>query len=615
MLQQLQIRYNVTVRLFLAICLLAAVNIASGAPRGTEPLQRTASKKQQSVALTAKDIFSRCRGSVVRITTEEHRGDKPVIGSGSGFFFSRNDMIVTAYHVVSRAESIEIQDANGEKYVPKSIAYDSAADVALLYLTKPSKRIPLMPKVFADVQVGETVFTIGNSLGLLPDTISQGIVSGKRKIDSTPYIQITAAVSQGNSGGPVLDDRGKVIGLVSFYLTKGQSINMAAAVNEPLRVWDIKAAWMNASAFLQANRSISAPAQSPKTEISLNPGPKPIPEPFKITTGQNPKLKPSLLLSSQEDKNYLSQLAVSTDGSFAAASAKNNLYLFNVEEKKVELKQFESDIVGLAFKSSSDLLISCSDGSIEIRSCPKWSVQQRFQAKEAISRIRLSDDGKVLYYVAGRQKSGSRLVDWILCSIDLDEKTTSLVKSDFGNGLGDYEVAMDGSIVGVCDGFDGTNLRTKLVLLDRGGSERKTFKDAVSFVDLGNDKSMSFSLNSPVFSPDGQTVAVATSRTGIGSSGVSAGIETYNCETGLLKRTFDFPKAFVSEIAFFGDKQYLMVNRTESNQKFECLNLFSGDIEFKIEPVELSLGHIACAKSAKIVLVSVAKTAHLFRID
>jgi hypothetical protein len=78
---------------------------------------------------------------------------------------------------------------------------------------------------------GENVFVIGNPLGVLPDTISSGIVSGKRSDDSLSVVQITAAISPGNSGGPVITETGKVAGIVRSHLTEGQSLNMATSID------------------------------------------------------------------------------------------------------------------------------------------------------------------------------------------------------------------------------------------------------------------------------------------------------------------------------------------------------------------------------------------------
>jgi hypothetical protein len=77
-----------------------------------------------------------------------------------------------------------------------------------------------------DVQVGDAVYAIGNPLGLR-GTFSNGLVSGKRIEDGVTYLQITAPISEGSSGGPVLSDRGEVIGVATAFYADGQNLNMA----------------------------------------------------------------------------------------------------------------------------------------------------------------------------------------------------------------------------------------------------------------------------------------------------------------------------------------------------------------------------------------------------
>ncbi len=210
-------------------------------------------KHVKSRLLNAKEIFSRSQPAVVQIRSSIYKNGRRVQFSGSGFFFSRPDMVATAYHVIDKAEAIEILDSKGTHFQATAIACDVQSDVAILRLQRPSNRKPLLPTLFANIKVGDTAFTIGNPLGLMPDTISQGIVSGKRKLQGTPFIQVTASISEGNSGGPILNDKGRVMGLVSFYLTKGQNINLGAASNGLVRLLTTDSAWIDLPSYLSVN--------------------------------------------------------------------------------------------------------------------------------------------------------------------------------------------------------------------------------------------------------------------------------------------------------------------------------------------------------------------------
>src|SRR5262245_41344045 len=131
MLYFARLRYNTFVRMplvllsvSLALSSLGAGTFIDSGLKTRTVRQKPPIRKNSAKLLTAKDIFSRYRSAVVQITTVEHDGPKLITGSGSGFFFGRSDIIATAYHVVDKAESIEIIDASNRKYYPVSVALD-----------------------------------------------------------------------------------------------------------------------------------------------------------------------------------------------------------------------------------------------------------------------------------------------------------------------------------------------------------------------------------------------------------------------------------------------------------------------------------------------------------
>lgn len=212
----------------------------------------------------------------MRIETTLMKDGRAMVGSGSGFVSGAPDLVVTAAHVVRNTMSIAVVDAAGRRYSVRSVNLSPDSDVAILWLTVSTKRPTLLTKTFDQVAVGDVVFAIGNSLGVLPNSLSQGIVAGKRKVAGIPLIQTTAAVSHGNSGGPLLDDRGKVIGVVSFTLTEGQSVNMATAANEISRTGYENARWVPLGAFLQRSAVATKPLPSAeRTSPDVNPPAEP----------------------------------------------------------------------------------------------------------------------------------------------------------------------------------------------------------------------------------------------------------------------------------------------------------------------------------------------------
>ncbi len=189
-------------------------------------------------ALTAQEIAQKARTSTVILWTLNAEGD--VVRSGSGFFVS-NGKIATNYHVIDGATKIYARVVEKEKsYLVKSIvASDKSHDLAIL--TVPDVTTPTLKLADSDkVQIGESIYAVGNPRGFLEGTVSDGIISGIRVRNPNTWIQITAPISPGSSGGPVLNTDGEVIGIVVADITsqdpklkinRSQNLNIAIASN------------------------------------------------------------------------------------------------------------------------------------------------------------------------------------------------------------------------------------------------------------------------------------------------------------------------------------------------------------------------------------------------
>lgn len=147
------------------------------------------------------------------------------IATGSGFFVSANQF-VTNNHVVDGATSVKIKMEGGTVWDSLGVlASDSGKDIAILFVNA-SKATPLTLSKANSVEPGTHISVIGSPLGL-EGTVSDGIVSGSRPTSNGPLLQITAPISHGSSGSPVLDDNGQVVGVASMMLEGGQSLNFA----------------------------------------------------------------------------------------------------------------------------------------------------------------------------------------------------------------------------------------------------------------------------------------------------------------------------------------------------------------------------------------------------
>ena len=160
---------------------------------------------------------------------------KPRKGLGSGFIYKNNGLIVTNYHVIESADEIEIVLYNDKRYKAKVIGTDKRTDVALLKIDSDENINALGIGNSKDLKIGQWVVAIGNPLGL-GTTVTTGIISAKgRYVDGlgtyVDFIQTDAALNKGNSGGPLIDLNGNVIGVNTAIAARGQGIGFAIPIN------------------------------------------------------------------------------------------------------------------------------------------------------------------------------------------------------------------------------------------------------------------------------------------------------------------------------------------------------------------------------------------------
>ncbi len=194
---------------------------------------------QTSAQETLPELVRRVKPLVVVIATYDEDGEALMTGSG---FFLRPGQVVTNLHVMRGAKRAEIKTLDGKGRVfpvEGTLNVDEEGDLCLLSVSMPvpaaRARVSELARVLPDE--GETIFVIGNPLKL-EGSVSDGIVSAVREVPNVGrIIQITAPTSHGNSGSPVFNLKGQVLGVVTVKVTNGQNINlaMAAARVEKLR--------------------------------------------------------------------------------------------------------------------------------------------------------------------------------------------------------------------------------------------------------------------------------------------------------------------------------------------------------------------------------------------
>lgn len=179
-----------------------------------------------------EQIFAKNKKAVVFITTYNLLGE-PLL-QGSGFFLAEDGVVATNYHVIKDAASIQVKTYDDRILQPEGVIHlDEENDVALIKF-KVKEETKLYKIRLGDpskLEVGEQIYAIGNPKGL-ESTFSDGIVSGIREINKgVKLIQITAPISQGSSGGPVLNKDGRAIGISTFLIKDGQNLNFAFPIS------------------------------------------------------------------------------------------------------------------------------------------------------------------------------------------------------------------------------------------------------------------------------------------------------------------------------------------------------------------------------------------------
>ena len=236
----------------------------------------------------------RSQTEIVRDTKEyvvrvEATGRSGVI-LGSGVVPSGNaGVVVTAYHVVQDAESISVRQGGIDesiRLVAQLIAFDEVTDLALLRIPDLGPGIPLSDR---SLEAGESVIAMGYPLGLEGDvSVSQGIISRQYEFESRLFLQHDAEILQGNSGGPLLDSFGRVVGINILVLPDIETVaglNFATDSREIARI--MASTGLNPGVSVAESVPTSAPLPTPTSRPTENPtpiiGPTPVPAEAGVT--------------------------------------------------------------------------------------------------------------------------------------------------------------------------------------------------------------------------------------------------------------------------------------------------------------------------------------------
>ncbi|WP_195514896.1 S1C family serine protease [Paraclostridium bifermentans] len=217
-------------------------NNSSGNTIVTDPV----SFATDNTALSAADIYKKVAPAVVMVSTKSVQSvngwfQQETEGMGSGFIINNDGYILTNYHVIDGAKEVTVTLSDGQEVTASVVNYDSDQDVAMIKINQDIEVPGVVELGDSDaLQPGEEVLAIGNPLSKeLSSTLTKGIVSAlNRSIEtetgvSTNLIQTDTAINSGNSGGPLINTKGEVIGINTLKASDGaEGIGFAIPIND-----------------------------------------------------------------------------------------------------------------------------------------------------------------------------------------------------------------------------------------------------------------------------------------------------------------------------------------------------------------------------------------------
>ncbi|MBA3357777.1 MAG: trypsin-like peptidase domain-containing protein [Pyrinomonadaceae bacterium] len=199
------------------------------------------------------ELVRRVKPAIVAVVTYNAKGDALTTGSG---FFIRPGQVVTNLHVIRGARRTDVKTLDGKGRVYKVsglLAVDEEGDLVLMRVDMPTDRPRSSELARSLPEEGETVFVIGNPLKL-EGSVSDGIVSAVREVPGVgKIIQTTAPISHGNSGSPIFNLKGQVVGVITVKVTNGQNISLAISSD---RVRELKSGPLSSLAEIPAKDKI-----------------------------------------------------------------------------------------------------------------------------------------------------------------------------------------------------------------------------------------------------------------------------------------------------------------------------------------------------------------------
>jgi len=199
------------------------IQVPAPPPVDPAPAARPETSKAAVQAPSTEDIVAKAMPAVVVVETSS--------GRGSAFFVDR-DRLITNHHVIVGQSYVKLRLSDNSTLDARIIATAPDYDLAVLRLMQPGPdRAFLSLGTIQEVRQGQEVLAIGTPLGVFQNTVTRGIVSSLRQLDKVVVLQTDTALNPGNSGGPLLDHAGRVIGINTMGFRGSQGLNFAVAID------------------------------------------------------------------------------------------------------------------------------------------------------------------------------------------------------------------------------------------------------------------------------------------------------------------------------------------------------------------------------------------------
>lgn len=232
---------TILVLLILSLCLALCACGASAPEPTPEPTPEATpeSTPEPPKAFSANpEAITSASESVVMISVYDSKNE--LIATGSGFPMFEPGIIITNCHVIEGGSSFEANTESGTYFkIDEIVAVDVDRDIAILHTSAKTGFEIFTPGDTSALMKGEKVVAIGSPLGLI-NTVSDGMYSNIRSEEGNEYLQFTAPISHGSSGGALFNDKGEVIGITSGSYVDGQNLNLAIPIEVVVDIWEHK---------------------------------------------------------------------------------------------------------------------------------------------------------------------------------------------------------------------------------------------------------------------------------------------------------------------------------------------------------------------------------------